>query len=67
VLAAGDPGDELSVATAARIVGASPSYLARLCRTYVTSRDEITAALGAGETPKRALIWFSVRCARGTI
>jgi conjugative relaxase-like TrwC/TraI family protein len=50
----GDPDDELSIPEAARLVGASPSYLARLCRSYVDHRDEITATLAEGGAPKRA-------------
>jgi TrwC relaxase len=37
VLKAGDPADELSILAAARLVVASPSYLARLCRSYLGS------------------------------
>jgi conjugative relaxase-like TrwC/TraI family protein len=51
---AGDPGHELSIPEAARLVGASPSYLARLCRSYLTHQDEITATLAEGGRPKRA-------------
>jgi conjugative relaxase-like TrwC/TraI family protein len=56
VLEAGDPEDELSIPAAARLVGASPSYLARLCRSYLKNRDEITATLAAGEIPKRTYL-----------
>jgi hypothetical protein len=56
VLAAGDPGDELSIPTAARLVGVRRGYLSRLCRSYLDHRGEITAALAAGETPKRAYL-----------
>jgi hypothetical protein len=52
VLASGEPGDELPIAAAARLAGASPSYLARLCRTYESHGSEITSALAAGEIPK---------------
>jgi TrwC relaxase len=55
VLAGGEPGDELPIPVAARLVGASPSYLARLCRTYESHGSETTSALAAGETP-RALV-----------
>jgi hypothetical protein len=51
---AGDPGDELLIPEAARLVGASPSYLARMCRSYLTHQDEITATLAEGGRPKRA-------------
>jgi len=56
VLDRGDPADELSIPAAARLVGASPSYLARLCRSYLKHRDEIMTTLAAGETPKRAFL-----------
>jgi hypothetical protein len=53
---AGNPADELSIPNAARLVGASPSYLARLCRSYLTHRDEIVTTLAEGGTPKRAYL-----------
>jgi conjugative relaxase-like TrwC/TraI family protein len=56
VLAAGDPGDELSIPAAARVVGVRRGYLSRLGRSYFDHRDEITAALAAGEVPKRAYL-----------
>jgi conjugative relaxase-like TrwC/TraI family protein len=56
VLDPGDPGEELSVAAASRLVGTSPSYLARLCRTYETSREGIDAALAVREMPRRAYL-----------
>jgi hypothetical protein len=40
----------------ARRVGASPSYRARLCRSYLTHQDEITATLAEGGRPKRAYV-----------
>jgi TrwC relaxase len=52
VLASGDPGDELPIPAAARVVGASPSYLARLCRTYENHRAEITTAAGRRRDPE---------------
>jgi conjugative relaxase-like TrwC/TraI family protein len=51
---AGDPGDELSIPEAARLVDASPSYLARLCRSYLIHQDEITATLAEGGRPNWA-------------
>jgi hypothetical protein len=56
VLGAGGAGDEMSAGAAARLLGVSRSYLARLCRTYVTHEDEISATLAAGETPSRAYV-----------
>jgi conjugative relaxase-like TrwC/TraI family protein len=56
VLAGGEPGDDLSVPAAARLVGASRGYLCRLCRSYLEHRGEIDAKLAAGETPKRAFL-----------
>jgi hypothetical protein len=56
VRAAGDPDDELSVPEAVRLVGVSPSYLARLCRTYLNHEDEITAAFAEGSAPKRSFL-----------
>jgi hypothetical protein len=37
-----------------RLVGVSPSYLARLCRTYPNHEDEITVALAEGSPPERS-------------
>jgi conjugative relaxase-like TrwC/TraI family protein len=56
VRAAGDPGDELTIPGASRLVGASPSYLARLCRTFLKHHDEITTALADGGALKRAYL-----------
>jgi conjugative relaxase-like TrwC/TraI family protein len=56
VLAAGDPGDEMSIPAAARLAGVRRGYLSRLCRSYFDHRDEITAALARGEVPKRAYL-----------
>ena len=56
VRAAGDPSDELSVPEAVRLVGVSPSYLARLCRTYLNHEEEITAAFAEGSAPKRSFL-----------
>jgi hypothetical protein len=38
----------MSAAAAARLVGVSRSYLARLYRAYLDHQDEIAAALVAG-------------------
>jgi conjugative relaxase-like TrwC/TraI family protein len=54
--AAGEAGEELSAPEAARMVGTSRSYLARLCRTYAEHRNEIDQALAAGTTPKRSYV-----------
>ncbi len=56
VLATGAGDDELSVAAAARLVGASPSYLARLCRAYREHQGDIDAAIAGGDTPRRAYL-----------
>jgi conjugative relaxase-like TrwC/TraI family protein len=56
VLATGDPGDKLSIPAAARLVGVRRGYLSRLCRNYLDHREEISTALAAGETPKRAFL-----------
>jgi conjugative relaxase-like TrwC/TraI family protein len=56
VLAVGHPGDELSIPAAARLVGVRRGYLARMCSSYLDNRDEITAALDEGDTPKRTYL-----------
>jgi len=56
VLAGGAPTDELSVPEASRLVGASRSYLARLCRTYAEHQAEIDAAVADGTPPGRAYL-----------
>ena len=51
----GDPGEILNGAEAARLIGASRSYVARLCRTWEEHRDEIVAAAGTESPSRRSL------------
>jgi hypothetical protein len=50
------PGEVVNAAEAARLIGASRSYVARLCRTWEQHRDEITAAAGTDKPSRRAYI-----------
>jgi conjugative relaxase-like TrwC/TraI family protein len=50
------PREVVTAAEAARLIGTSRSYVARLCRTWEEHRDEITAAAGSGTPSRRAYI-----------
>jgi conjugative relaxase-like TrwC/TraI family protein len=56
VLAAGEADDVLSATDAARLIGTSVSYVARLCRTWDQHRAEIEAAIAKGKSPGKAYI-----------
>jgi conjugative relaxase-like TrwC/TraI family protein len=50
------PGEILNAAEAARLIGTSRSYVARLCRTWEEHRADIEAAADAGTPSRRAYI-----------
>jgi hypothetical protein len=52
----GDRDDVLTAAKAARLIGTSGSYVARLCRTWDKHRDDIEEARRAGNRPGRTYI-----------
>jgi hypothetical protein len=52
----GDGDDVLTGAEAARLIGTSASYVARLCRTWGTHRADIEVAHGAGKSPGKTYI-----------
>ncbi len=62
VAAAGDPGDILTLAEAARIAGVSAQYLRSVCKKWERNRERIEAAGVAGEEPPRPFL----RAYRGT-
>lgn len=52
----GAPDDQLSTKEAARLVGVTPQYLARLAKTYEQECHRIDTAIGAGRHPRRAYL-----------
>lgn len=54
VLADGDPGEELTIAQAARLLGVSAQYLRGCCRHWEQHRQAIEALVDAGLRPTRA-------------
>jgi conjugative relaxase-like TrwC/TraI family protein len=54
VLAGGDPGEELTIAQAARLLGVSAQYLRGCCRHWEQHRQAIEALVDAGLRPTRA-------------
>ncbi|RMH80595.1 MAG: hypothetical protein D6683_05165 [Actinomyces sp.] len=52
----GDPGDQLSLAEAARLVGVTTRYLRRLARYWEANQARIEAAVAAGRRPRRAFL-----------
>ena len=53
---AGDPGDILVLADAARLAGVSSQYLRSLCRRWERDRNKIEAARATGEEPPRPFL-----------
>lgn len=64
VLVDGDPDDLLTPAEAAALVGASPSYVARLCRRWEQDRAKIEKALAEGKPTGTA--WLVAHKEAGT-
>lgn len=52
----GSPAEVVNAAEAARLIGASRSYVARLCRTWKEHRNEIAAAAESENPSRRAYI-----------
>lgn len=50
------PGEVVNAAEAARLIGTSRSYVARLCGTWEEHRDEITAATESDNPSRRAYV-----------
>jgi conjugative relaxase-like TrwC/TraI family protein len=53
VAASGEPGDEMTLAEAARFAGVTPRYLRRLAKAYQDDKDHIDAVVAAGRQPRR--------------
>ena len=56
VAALGEPGDQLTLAEAARLAGVTPRYLRKLAKAYQGNKDHIDAVVDAGRRPRRSYL-----------